>query len=50
MSGEADLAPYGNGNGRVEIVEIDKYLDSTLTYWARRYYGRDQVAEFFKGN
>ena len=43
MSGEADAGPYGNGDGRVESKELDAYLKETLTYYARRYYGRDQT-------
>ncbi len=49
MSGEADVAPYGDNNGTVDLLELDNYLKDTLTYWARRHYGRDQVAEIFKG-
>ena len=44
MSGEADAAPHGNGDGKVALVELDRYLKETLTYYARRYYGRDQTA------
>jgi hypothetical protein len=50
MSGEADVAPYGDNNGNVDPSELNKYLKSTLTYWARRHYGRDQVAEIFIGD
>ncbi|MBT3359147.1 MAG: hypothetical protein HN403_05920 [Rhodospirillales bacterium] len=42
MSGEADKVPHGNGDSKVALKELDAYLDSTLTYYARRYYGRDQ--------
>jgi hypothetical protein len=49
MSGEADVSPYGDNNGTVDFLELDNYLKDTLTYWARRHYGRDQVAEIFKG-
>lgn len=45
MSGEADLAPYGNADGHVSEVELEKYLGETLSYWARRYYGREQKAQ-----
>jgi hypothetical protein len=41
MSGEADE----NRNGIVEKSELSSYLDRTLTYFARRYYGRDQKAD-----
>ncbi|MCB1737793.1 MAG: caspase family protein, partial [Gammaproteobacteria bacterium] len=50
MSGEADLAPYGDGNGRVADQELETYLHDTLTYWARRYYSRDQVARIVHGD
>jgi len=49
MSGEADIAPYGNNDGTVSMDELDIYLKDTLTYWARRHYGRDQVAEIIAG-
>jgi hypothetical protein len=45
MSGEADVAPYGNGDGEVIYDELGKYLEGTMTYYARRYYGRDQNAQ-----
>jgi TPR repeat protein len=45
MSGEADVAPYGDGDGEVNYDELGKYLDGTMTYFARRYYGRDQNAQ-----
>jgi hypothetical protein len=45
MSGEGDKKPYGNGDGKVEDREPKKYLDDTMTYYARRYYGRDQTAQ-----
>ena len=48
-SGGADAAPYGNGDGRVALNEFDAYLKDTLTYYARRYYGRDQTAKFVAG-
>ncbi len=49
MSGEADAKPHGNSDGEVEWGELDAYLKSTLTYWARRYYGRDQTAQIVVG-
>jgi TRAP-type mannitol/chloroaromatic compound transport system substrate-binding protein len=49
MSGEADAKPYGNGDGNVNLDELDRYLKDTLTYYARRYYGRDQVAQIIVG-
>ena len=49
MSGEGDKKPYGNSDGSVSLDELDKYLGGTLTYYARRYYGRDQSALIVKG-
>jgi hypothetical protein len=48
MSGEAAKPPYGKGDGHVTLDGLDHYLKDTLTYFARRYYGRDQVANFVK--
>ena len=45
MGGEGDKDPYGNGDGKVDDKELQKYLDDTMTYYARRYYGRDQRAQ-----
>ena len=45
MSGEGDKEPYGDGNGTVSLKELKKYLDGTMTYFARRYYGRTQQAQ-----
>ncbi len=42
MSGEADGPNYGNEDGTVSPVEIKSYLADTVTYFARRYYGRNQ--------
>lgn len=44
MSGEADASPFGNGDGTVNHEELNAYLKANLSYWARRYHGRDQVA------
>jgi carboxyl-terminal processing protease len=49
MGGEADAKPYGNGDGTVALKELDAYLKDTLTYYARRYYGRDQAAQIVVG-
>ncbi len=49
MSGEADANPYGNGDGNVDHAELDAYLKDTMTYYARRYYGRDQTAVITAG-
>ncbi len=43
MSGEA-----GHG-GQVGLDDLNHYLKETLTYWARRYYGRDQQAQIITG-
>ena len=45
MSGEGDRKPYGNENGKVSLRELKKYLDGSMTYYARRYYGRTQTAQ-----
>lgn len=45
MSGKAD----GNQDGQVSWGELDAYLKDTLTYYARRYYGRDQTAQISVG-
>ncbi|MBI3636271.1 MAG: caspase family protein [Candidatus Rokubacteria bacterium] len=45
MSGEADRPPHGNGDGTVEWHELRAYLSEWVTYYARRYYGRDQRPE-----
>jgi hypothetical protein len=45
MAGEADF----DHDGRVTLVELDRYLKDTLTYLARRHYGRDQTAQIVKG-
>ncbi len=49
MSGEADKSPYGNDDGAVAWEELDAYLKDTMTYYARRYYGRDQTAQIRVG-
>ena len=49
MSGEADAKPHGNGDGKVEYDELERYFQHTLTYYARRYYGRDQTAVIVVG-
>ncbi len=43
--GEADKAPTGNKNGRIDLSELESYLRANVTYLARRYYGRDQVPQ-----
>jgi hypothetical protein len=49
MSGEAERPPTGNGDGVVGYDELGAYLKETLTYFARRYYGRDQTARIVVG-
>jgi len=49
MSGEADAKPYGNGDGKVGYDELGRYFKETLTYYARRYYGRDQTPQIVVG-
>lgn len=49
QSGEADKAPHGNGDGKVDDGEMSSYLKDTLTHLARRYYGRDQTAQILRG-
>ena len=41
MSGEGD----SNKDGKVSDTELKEYLSDTMTYYARRYYGRDQQAQ-----
>ena len=50
MSGEADAKPYGNGDGKVGYDELSRYFKETLTYYARRYYGRAQTAQIVVGS
>ena len=45
MSGEADK----NGDSVVGLDELGDYLKDTMTYYARRYYGRDQTAQIVVG-
>jgi len=46
MAGAADKAPYGDGDGIVSFDELTRYLTDTLSYLSRRYYGREQTAQF----
>ena len=45
MSGEAD----SNKDGKVSDNELKEYLSDTMTYYARRYYGRDQKVQIHNG-
>jgi hypothetical protein len=46
MSGEGDK----NKDGKVTDTELKDYLGETMTYYARRYYGRDQTVQIMQGN
>ena len=46
MSGEGDK----NNDGKVSDTELKDYLGETMTYYARRYYGRDQNVQIMQGN
>ena len=45
MSGDGDK----NKDGKVDDTELQNYLDGTMTYFARRYYGRDQKVQIALG-
>ena len=45
MSGEGDA----NKDGKVSDSELKEYLSDTMTYYARRYYGRDQKVQIHNG-
>ena len=45
MSGEGDT----NKDGKVSDTELKEYLSDTMTYYARRYYGRDQKVQIHNG-
>jgi hypothetical protein len=42
VSSAADQKPYGNGDGKVTLAELKRYMEEEVTYHARRTYGRDQ--------
>ena len=44
MLGGGDEKPYGDGDSKVSLKELKKYLDSSIIYYARRYYVRAQQA------
>lgn len=44
LNGAADEKPHGNADGRITLNEIKNYLDSEMTYAARRRFGREQQA------
>ena len=37
-------------DGKVSDSELKDYLGETMTYYARRYYGRDQNVQIMQGN
>ena len=45
MSGEGD----SNKDGKVSDSELKEYLSDTMTYYARRYYGRDEKVQIHNG-
>jgi len=45
MSGDGDK----NKDGKVDDAELQNYLEGTMTYFARRYYGRDQKVQIVSG-
>jgi hypothetical protein len=45
MSGEGD----SNKDDKVSDTELKEYLSDTMTYYARRYYGRDQKVQIHNG-
>ena len=44
LYGAADRKRYGNGDGKVTVAEVKRYLDDEMSYQARRRYGREQTA------
>ena len=44
LTGAADKGDYGNGDGKVTVGEVKRYLDDAMTYAAQRNYGRVQTA------
>lgn len=42
LQGQADGASWGDGDGRVTLAEIGRYLGDEMSYAARRYHGRVQ--------
>jgi uncharacterized protein YgiM (DUF1202 family) len=44
LAGAADKGDYGNGDGKVTVGEVKRYLDDEMTYAAQRNYGRVQTA------
>ena len=44
LSGAADGDEFGNGDGRVALGEVKRFLDDEMSYQARRRYNRSQKA------
>ena len=44
LNGAADIGDYGNGDGKVSLNEVQKYLDEEMSYQARRRWSREQQA------
>ena len=44
LRGAADGDGFGDGDGKVTVGEVKRYLDEEMTYQARRRFGRDQQA------
>jgi len=44
LHGAADIGDYGNGDNKVTVSEVKRYLDGEMSYQARRKWGRRQQA------
>lgn len=49
MSGEADRTPYGDGDGKVSLDELERYVKDKVNSDARKYYGSDQTVQINRG-
>jgi len=47
-AGEADQPPYGDGDGKVGLDELERYLKDKVATQARREWGRDQNVQVFR--
>lgn len=45
LYGEADKPRWGNGDGKVTLAEVKKFLDDEMAYRASRVYTRDQTPD-----
>ena len=43
LAGAADRDEFGDGNGKVTLAELRKFLKDEMTYQARRRFGREQT-------